>query len=145
MIEETGRVVAVEPGAVWVETIRRTTCQSCSANRGCGHALLDSGQAGARARVRALTDRPLEVGETVVMGLPEGALMRGAAFVYLLPLILMFAGALLGDGLELAGRHGAAIGGISGLLVGFLLNRWHADGHQEDQALHPRVLRTRAP
>ncbi|MBF3221453.1 transcriptional regulator, partial [Pseudomonas aeruginosa] len=28
MIEEQGRVVATEPGAVWVETVRRSTCSS---------------------------------------------------------------------------------------------------------------------
>ncbi|MBF2948649.1 transcriptional regulator, partial [Pseudomonas aeruginosa] len=36
MIEEQGRVVATEPGAVWVETVCRSTCSSCSANAGCG-------------------------------------------------------------------------------------------------------------
>lgn len=40
MIEEQGRVVATEPGAVWVETVRRSTCSSCSANAGCGQGLM---------------------------------------------------------------------------------------------------------
>lgn len=144
MIEETGRVVAVEDGAVWVETVRRSTCESCTARKGCGHALLDSGRAGARARILAQSDDLLEVGQTVVLGVPEGALVRGAALVYLVPLILMFLGALLGDGLALAGEHGAAIGGMSGLIAGFLLNRFYSLGHERDPALHPRVVRTHA-
>ena len=43
MLIETGRVVAVEANeeALWVETIRQSTCGSCAANKGCGHGLLN--------------------------------------------------------------------------------------------------------
>lgn len=140
MIEERGHVVAVERDAVWVETVRRTACQSCAASSGCGHAVLDRQQAGARARVRALSDLPLEVGQEVLLGLPEGALLRGALLVYLLPLVLLFGGALAGE--ALAPGHGAALGGVAGLLVGFLFNRWYSLEHRQDGTLHPRVLRS---
>ena len=40
MIEENGRVVDVEDGYAWIETERRSTCGSCSANKGCGTATL---------------------------------------------------------------------------------------------------------
>lgn len=145
MIEETGQVVAVEDGAVWVETVRQSTCRSCAASKGCGHAVLDRSRVGARARVRALSEgHVLQVGQSVVLGLPEGALMRAAVLVYLLPLVLMFAGALIGDGMAADGA-GAAIGGILGLASGFLVNRWYSLGHSRDPALHPRVVRTLAP
>lgn len=142
MIEERGRVVAREVGAVWVETVRASSCQSCSARQGCGHALVNASEAGARARVRALSSSGLEVGDTVIIGIPEGLLVRGALRVYLLPLVLLLAGALLGD-LLLAGLplEGAAVGGVAGLLAGFVVNRWHSLHHQSDSALHPRVLR----
>ncbi len=68
MIEEQGRVVATEPGAVWVETVRRSTCSSCSANAGCGQGLMQRLGVGARrARVRALSDLSLRVGDAVVL------------------------------------------------------------------------------
>ena len=141
MIEETGRVVAVEADAVWVETVRLSACQSCSANKGCGHAMLDRHQAGSRARVRALNSLPLQVDQTVVLGLPEGALLKGAVLVYLLPLLLLFVGALCGDALVPVNGNGASAGGVIGLLFGFFLNRWYSHRHQHDPSLQPRVLR----
>ena len=134
--------MALEAGAVWVETLRQTACQRCSASKGCGHALIDGQRAGSRARVRALCDQPLSLHDEVVLGIPEGLLLRGAMMVYLVPLLTLLAGALLGEVL-LAGLpvEGAALGGVAGLLCGFLLNRWYSVRHRHDPALQPRVLR----
>ena len=56
MIEEQGRVVAREPGAIWVETVRAGTCSSCQARQGCGHSVINRQAAGQRARLRVVTD-----------------------------------------------------------------------------------------
>jgi sigma-E factor negative regulatory protein RseC len=134
VIEEQGRVVAVEPGAVWVETIRHTVCQSCAASKGCGHAMLDSQRAGARVRVRALSTATFRVDDLVVVGIPEGLLMRGAVLVYLVPLLLLLAGALLGEQFSSAFADAAAVGGLAGLACGFLINRWYSVRHRRDPA-----------
>jgi sigma-E factor negative regulatory protein RseC len=141
VIEEQGRVVAVEPGAVWVETVRHTACQSCAASKGCGHALLDSQRAGARARVRALTADSYRLDDLVIVGIPEGLLMRGAIMVYLLPLLMLFAGALLGQQFGGFVADPAAVGGLAGLAGGFFINRWYSVRHRRDPAMHPQVLR----
>ena len=76
MIEEPGRVVAVEEGAVWVQTLRKSTCSSCSANAGCGQGLLDKlAITSQRGNVRALTDLQLAVGDEVVIGVREELLL----------------------------------------------------------------------
>ena len=54
MIEEPGRVVAVEEGAVWVQTLRKSTCSSCSANAGCGQGLLDKLALARKERLKRL-------------------------------------------------------------------------------------------
>ncbi|WP_111657110.1 SoxR reducing system RseC family protein [Isoalcanivorax indicus] len=144
MIEESGRVVAVEPGAVWVETLRFSACRDCSARKGCGHGLMDSERAGARARVRALNPTlTLAVDDAVVVGIPEGALLRGAVMLYLVPLLLMFVAALVGAALPsgLPGGDLAAPFGVAGLAIGFLVNRWYSQQHARDPALHPQVVR----
>ena len=88
MIEEQGRVVATEPGAVWVETVRRSTCSSCSANAGCGQGLMQRLGVGAgRARVRALSELSLRVGDAVVLGIHEDLLLRASVLFYLFPLL----------------------------------------------------------
>ena len=98
MIEESGRVVALEDGAVWVETRRSSTCSACSANAGCGQGLLDRlGVGQRRARVRALTDLRLAVGDGVTIGIREEQLLRSSLQVYLLPLLGLFAAALLAE------------------------------------------------
>lgn len=146
MIEESGRVVAVEEGAVWVETIKQAGCSSCSARAGCGHHVLDAAQSGARARVRALASgHGLRVDDQVVLGIPEGLLLRGAVLVYLVPLLLLFAGALAGSRLTWGEGDLSAALGVTGLLAGFLVNRWHSRRHQRDSEHHPRVLRKLAP
>jgi sigma-E factor negative regulatory protein RseC len=140
MIEEQGRVVAVESGAVWVETVRRTTCAACQASSGCGHRVLDEARAGSRARIRALLDASAEVGDRVTIGIPEHWLLQGTLRVYLLPLMLLFGGALVGH--HGFGGDTAAIGfGLAGLAAGFGYNRWYSRHHEQDPAQQPRVLR----
>src|SRR3990167_5037116 len=69
MIEEQGRVVAIEAGGGWGGTLRKSTCSSCSVKAGCGQGLLDQlGASGRRGYVRALSDLRLEVGDAVVIG-----------------------------------------------------------------------------
>lgn len=103
MIEEQGRVVAVEPGAVWVETRRRSTCSSCSAQAGCGQGLMDRlGVDARRGFVRVLCDLQLAVGDAVVIGIREDLLVRSALLVYLLPLLGLFAAALLASSARLS-------------------------------------------
>lgn len=140
MIEEQGRVVATEPGAVWVETVRRSTCSSCSANAGCGQGLMQRLGVGAgRARVRALSDLSLRVGDAVVLGIHEDLLLRACPLLSF-PLLGFFVAALL------ATRAGLVepliiVSGLAGLLAAWLLVRRHARRHADDPASQPVVLR----
>lgn len=141
MIEESGRVVAVEAGAVWVQTLRKSTCSSCSANAGCGQGLLDKLALGSqRGTVRALTDLQLAVGDEVVIGVREDLLLRSAVQVYLLPLLALLAGALLAEYFAL-GEPISIFAGLSGLLVTGGLVRWRSRRVADDPLLQPLVLR----
>ena len=72
MIEEQGRVVALEPGAVWVETLRKSTCSNCSANAACGQGLMERlGIGRQRGYVRALSQKQLAIGDSVIIGVRE--------------------------------------------------------------------------
>ncbi|WP_313085288.1 SoxR reducing system RseC family protein [Pseudomonas sp.] len=103
MIEEPGRVVAVEPGAAWVETRRSSTCSGCSARNGCGQGLVDRlGVRERRALIRALSNEPVALGDAVTVGVQERALLHGALLVYLFPLLMLFAAALLASALSLS-------------------------------------------
>ena len=141
MIEEQGRVVAVEAGAVWVETLRRSTCSSCSANAGCGQGLMEKlGVGRQRGLVRALCDLQLQVGDAVVIGVREELLVRGSLLVYLLPLLCLFAAAVLAQQWGLA-EPLVILAGFAGLAMGWLLVRWRSRLTAHEPALQPVVVR----
>ena len=145
MLVETGRVVAVEPQALWVETIRQSTCGSCAANKGCGHGLLNRIGDGRTGYVRVL---PGEVGtqscrvnDQVRISIPEQVILRGSVVVYVFPLICMLAAAAAVDGLWPGGPQLVIAGAAAaGLACGFGLVRWHAWRHRQDAGLQPTLM-----
>jgi len=111
MIEEEARVVAVEPERVWLEKPRETACTGCA--QVCVGALTSGLFAARSSSIPVRTSLTLNVGDRVVIGLDESALLLSAFKVYLVPLFALFAGALLGDSM-LAADWGAALGGLGG-------------------------------
>ncbi|WP_428239809.1 SoxR reducing system RseC family protein [Gynuella sp.] len=100
MIEEIGTVVQLNDQNVWVETVRRSACQGCRARSGCGQAvmgdLLDQSrqeQKNILKLARGSVD-PIAVGDDVVVGIPEQALIRLACLAYGVPVmsVLVFGG-----------------------------------------------------
>ena len=141
MIEEPGRVIAVEAGAVWVETRRSSTCSGCSARNGCGQGLMDRlGVRERRGLIRALSDCHLSVGDSVVIGIRDSVLLRGALLVYLFPLIALFASSLLASELG-ASEPYVMLAGISGFVLSWLAVRRRSQRTACDPALQPVVLR----
>ncbi|WP_066013230.1 SoxR reducing system RseC family protein [Endozoicomonas atrinae] len=93
MIEEQGRVVAVERDFVWVETIRQSSCSSCSARNGCGQHLSEKYRVSSSySYIKAISPWVVKEGDRVVVGIPEGALLKASFLIYLFPLLLMMAG-----------------------------------------------------
>ena len=145
MIEEPGRVVAVESGFAWVETQRRSACDGCEARSGCGTSALARYVGRRSGRVRVIDPLPSRVGDTVVVALREDALLRGSLAVYLLPLLLMLGGALLGqtlsEGAQAAGEAMPLLGGALGLGAGFAWVARFSRRLRRDPRYHPIILR----
>ncbi|MGE4408080.1 SoxR reducing system RseC family protein [Pseudomonas sp.] len=141
MIEEPGRVVALEAGAVWVETRRKSTCSGCSAKSGCGQGLMDTlGVGERRGLIRAVCDLNLQVGDSVIVGIREDVLLRSAVLVYLLPLLMLMAAALLAA--QLSAREPVVIlAGLGGFFVSWLIVRTRSRRTADDPNLQPVVLR----
>ncbi len=96
MIQEEARVVSVEQGAAWVETQRKTACQACSVKNGCGTSVLAKLWPAHINQVRVLDKVGVRHGDRVLIAISDRALVKGSLLVYLLPLLLMFAGAFVG-------------------------------------------------
>ncbi len=146
MIEETAQVVRVADGEVWVETRRQSTCSSCAAEKGCGTATLSRVLGNRRTRIRVLSEQPLQVGDRVVIGIAEQALVRGSLAVYAVPLLLLLAGAVLGElGAERGLWDNAEVAslalGLGGLAGGLLWLKRFTRQIQSDRNYQPVVLR----
>jgi sigma-E factor negative regulatory protein RseC len=96
MIEEAALVVATEGEEAWVETSRRSSCGSCEA-KGCGTGALSQVLGRRSQRLRVQNPIAAAPGEAVVLGISESALLKGSLAVYLVPLLALLAGGLLGE------------------------------------------------
>ena len=90
-LSETGRVVAVESDAVWVEADRTAACGKCAARAGCGQGALSAMLQSGTGRVRAVSSDALraeqcELGEEEVIQVPESTLLSGTFLIYGVPL-----------------------------------------------------------
>lgn len=146
MIEETGIVVDVQDDFAWVETRRHTVCESCSVNKGCGSAVLAKVLGRRRSVVRAIRRIDAAVGDEVVLGLEDSALLRGSFMVYGAPLLAMFVFAVIGDAIStelqwLAADLVAVIFGLSGLFAGLVWVRRYGNRINNDVRFQPVLLR----
>jgi len=145
MIEELGVVSACDGEYAWVHTQRRSTCGQCAARQGCGTAVLAKFLGRNFSRVRALNSAAAGVGDTVIVGLREEALLRGSAAVYLVPLLAMFAMAMLGE--VIAPQLGVTSEPLSigfamlGLVLGFVWLRVFSARNRTNTAYQPIVVR----
>src|SRR5690606_4739449 len=122
VIEERGRVLSVEGNCLWIETVRRSACDSCQARNGCGQSVLQRLGLGARqGAIRVVDEAPVShyrAGDEVVIGIEENAVVRGSVLVYLVPLLGLFAGALLAQSSG-AAEPWIVFAAVSGLGAGF--------------------------
>ena len=146
MLEESAQVIRVEGEEVWVETQRQSACASCSVEKGCGTAALAKVLGNRRTVVRVLSDLPLGVGDRVVIGIRERALVRGSLAVYAVPTLLLLLGGFIGKwGAQRFIWENAEIAsltlGIGGLIAGLVwLQRFTRRIHN-DPNFQPVVLR----
>lgn len=142
MILETGRIVAVEPDGLWVETIQRSTCTSCRAERGCGQSLMAK-MTGHTSYLRILLQgrdsEHYRLGDEVQIGIPENVVAKGSAFAYLVPLLLMLVSAGIAEHL-ITFEPVTILAAIAGLVAGGLIVRFRAWQTRNNQALQPILI-----
>jgi sigma-E factor negative regulatory protein RseC len=142
MILETGRILAVESQGLWVETIQRSACGSCQAQKACGHSALAKWGASASYLWVLLEGRDsnhYQIGGEVRIGIPEDVIAKGSMFVYLVPLIGMIIATiiahhyLLSDGVT-------ALYALCGLLIGAAIVRAVSYLIRFDSRLQPVLI-----
>jgi sigma-E factor negative regulatory protein RseC len=126
VIEQTGVVVALQDKFAEVQALRQGACGSCSATGACGVSLIDRVLGRRRLHLSVLNDIGAQVGERIVLGVPEAALLRAALAAYFVPLMSLIAGAILGrESATLSQLLAPEPASIAGGLIGFVLAlRW---------------------
>ncbi len=127
MIEEKALVSSVDGEQIRVKAFGAASCPRCAAGQGCGGGVLARllKRRDAEVMVAGNLDG-LRIGDTVVIGLAESALLRASLWVYLLPVLTMFLLAAVAQTVLGAGDGGVAAAGLTGLAAGFWLTRIYA-------------------
>ena len=145
MIEEHARVIAVENGQLLLEAQTKASCSACAVKQGCGTSVVSKWIGRKFTRFQAPNTVNARVGDEVVVGLAEEAMLKGSVLVYLLPLLAMIGFALLADSLIAADTASrdlmvliAAVAGFSLMLV---ISRLLLSTGSNSSKLTPVVLR----
>lgn len=118
MSETLARVVRVEGDTAWVQVEAPTSCGACG-GRGCGSSTVFGQLFHARPPAYPVDNAiAAQVGDSVIVAVAEGELLRSALRGYGVPLALLLLGAVLGS--ALAGEIGSMLGAVAGLALGAL-------------------------
>lgn len=151
MIEEQGIVVSVRGELAEVRTERRGGCSSCGSSGSCGTALIDRFFGRRAVTLEAWNEARAAVGERVLVGVDEGGLLVAAFAAYLVPVLGLVAGGLLGQwlgnatGLAEMSVSMLNLSALTGAFLGFVLAlswlRRYSAKRAQHPLYHPVVLR----
>jgi sigma-E factor negative regulatory protein RseC len=95
MLEETGKVIALQGRYAIIETQQRTACGQCNVGNRCGTSILAGLFGNRRHKVRLINHLGLSEGDFAVIGINESLLLSTAVLAYMLPLMLMIVPAVI--------------------------------------------------
>lgn len=143
MIEEQVVITSINQEGAWVEGMQQSACGTCRAKAGCGqHTMSQLGRkislwlplSGLPETVPA---ESLRIGQQVVVGLPEGAILRSTLVLYGVPLLALVFGAIIGHAVW--GEVGSIILSVLALALGFKLARYWS--LEKQQRWQPHFIR----
>lgn len=128
MIEEFAVVTQRINENVTLEIERRTACGLCGQKRGCGNATWGKLLGHKASQFIAKNSIDANVGDSVVVGIEESAVLSSVFYLYIVPLLTMFIGAVLADTL-LDNEFYVMLAALLGLVLGFAWVKGHLVGY----------------
>lgn len=144
MIEQQAKVIMVEGDQLVLEAQVQSSCQSCEVKSGCGVSVLSKWVGKKFTRFQAKNTVDANVGDQVIVGLSESALLQGSLMIYFLPLLGMILFALAADLLFAAGSSHdlmVAASAFAGFGVALIMCRSFLANDRLKGDLTPVVLR----
>lgn len=144
MLETQGVVIELSAAGAMVETSRAASCGTCSSQKSCGTSNLSQLLGSKSSSFLVANPIGARVGEQVVIGLEESALLQSSLISYLIPLVCLMAGALLLG--QFAPTDApkdlyAVLGAGVGLVLGFVALKWVSARAGEQKQFQPVILR----
>lgn len=141
MNEGLARVVAVDAGRVWLEPEQHGGCGGCASASVCGAKGLGTLANRLEARRFVLENESgLQVGDRVVLGVREDALIKAAATAYVVPLAISLVSA--GVAQWLAGSDAMTLlAAVGGLVVGAVVLRLGGNRLAARGTIVPHLIR----
>lgn len=130
---------------VRVKVQRSNACESCSLKSGCGQSALTKLSSSQCLELEVENTLNAQVGDEVVIAIPESGLMSASLRVYFMPLILMVLGAILGDIIHPVNELWTIILSISGLISGFAWARFSSQKQAFDDDFLPKIIKVIDP
>ncbi|TYK65077.1 SoxR reducing system RseC family protein [Colwellia echini] len=152
MIKELTNVVAINAKSITVTSQIKSTCSSCAQVDSCG-----SGQVAKALPQGKLTltlpydinktdasGNKLQLGDCVVLALPEQDILSSAGQVYLLPLLGLISFSALGQWLlnqQFFSHELFAVGfGIGGAYLGYRIAKYQQQSGKQSAKLQPKII-----
>ena len=146
MIEERAVILSLqsEPSqtqtTATLEIERKTACGLCGQTRGCGNSIWGRLFGHQTTAFKAQNRINAKVGDSVIVGINEKALLKSALLLYILPLVTLFFGAILAS--QLWQTDGSTmLGAAIGLVLGLLWVKGHTMSNRYFSLQQPMILR----
>ena len=149
MIEERAIILSLNSetslaeSTATLEIERKTACGLCGQTRGCGNSIWGKLFAHQSTAFKAQNRINAKVGDSVIVGINESALLKSALLLYILPLASMLIGAILATQLRDTNGY-AMLGALLGLVLGFAWVKGHAMSNSYFKLQQPVILRLAA-
>jgi sigma-E factor negative regulatory protein RseC len=130
MIEEYAIVIDKKGTQATLEIERRTACGLCGQKRGCGNATWGKLLGHNSHSFTAENSVNATVGDSVIVGVDEHAILHSAFYLYVVPLIGLFLGTVMSDYI-FSNQLYVVFGASLGLVSGFLWVKGHLIGHHK--------------
>ena len=148
MIEERAVILSLEanesnPDAsniAVLEIERKTACGLCGQTRGCGNSIWGKLFAHRSTAFKANNNINASVGQSVIVGINEQALLWSALLLYILPLVTMLIASILT--MQVNDSNGVMmLAALAGLIVGLLWVKGFTASNQYFVMQQPIILR----
>jgi sigma-E factor negative regulatory protein RseC len=144
MIEERAVILSLDnlsgiPSAT-LEIERKSACGLCGQTRGCGNSIWGKLFAHQSTAFKAQNRINAKVGQSVIVGINESALLKSALLLYILPLVTLFLGALLATKI-IPNDASAMVGAVLGLVLGLIWVKGHTISNSYFSLQQPVILR----